>query len=110
MIYASHTRKDWVGEILNDYSLGIPSVLPLPKPLDDSVPHAPSRPQVLDDAEKRLAIENSLRYFPSEWHEELGPEFLHELEYFGHIYMHRFRPDYDMYARHISQYLSLIHI
>ena len=104
MIYASHTRKDWVGEILNDYSLGIPSVLPLPKPLDDSVPHAPSRPQVLDDAEKRLAIENSLRYFPSEWHEELGPEFLHELEYFGHIYMHRFRPDYDMYARHISQY------
>ena len=104
MIYASHTRNDWVGEILNDYSLGIPSVLPLPKPLDDSVPHAPSRPQVLDDAEKRLAIENSLRYFPSEWHEELGPEFLHELEYFGHIYMHRFRPDYDMYARHISQY------
>jgi len=58
----------------------------------------------LDDVEKRLAIENSLRYFPSEWHEELGTEFLHELEYFGHIYMHRFRPDYDMYARHISEY------
>jgi len=58
----------------------------------------------LDDAGKRLAIENSLRYFPSEWHEELATEFLHELENLGHIYMHRFRPDYDMYARPISEY------
>ena len=27
-----------------------------------------------------------------------------ELSDFGHIYMHRFRPDYDMYARPISEY------
>ena len=52
----------------------------------------------------RLAIQNALRYFPTEWHEELAPEFLNELVQFGHIYMHRFRPDYEMYARHISEY------
>ena len=104
MIYVLHIRKDWVGETLNDYSVGIPSELPPAKPLDDSVPHAPSRPQVLDDVDKRLAIENALRYFTPEWHEILATEFLNELEQFGHIYMHRFRPDYDMYARHISEY------
>jgi len=52
----------------------------------------------------RLAIQNALRYFPTEWHEVLAPEFLNELVQFGHIYMHRFRPDYEMYARHISEY------
>ena len=87
-----------------DYSLGIPADLPPSKPLDHSVPHAPSRPQVLDNSEMRLAIQNALRYFPTEWHEELAPEFLNELVQFGHIYMHRFRPDYEMYARHISEY------
>ena len=87
-----------------DYTVGIPVELPPSKPLDELVSHAPSRPQVLNDSDKRLAIANSLRYFPSEWHEELASEFLHELEQFGHIYMHRFRPDYDMHARHISEY------
>lgn len=96
--------KGLVGEILIDYSAGIPIRLPEPKNLDDSVPHAPNRPQVLNVNERRLAIQNALRYFPSEWHEELGIEFLHELDVFGHIYMHRFRPDYEMYARPISEY------
>ena len=59
---------------------------------------------VLDETEKRLAIKNALRYFPSEWHEELASDFLDELEQFGHIYMHRFRPNYPMFARHISDY------
>ncbi len=59
-----------------DFSIGIPDSIPNTKPLDDSVPHAPKRPEVLTDAESRLAIENALRYFPVEWHEELGMEFL----------------------------------
>ena len=89
---------------MNDYSVGIPTDLPEAPIIDNSVPHAPKRPQVLNDADKRLAVENSLRYFPSAWHDELAPEFLHELEEFGHIYMYRFRPDYDIYARPISEY------
>ena len=90
-----------------DYSLGgMPNELPPIRELDNSVPHAPKRPQVLDENERRLAIENSLRYFPKEWHQVLAPEFLDELNSLGHIYMHRFRPDYEMYARPISEYRS----
>ncbi len=90
-----------------DYSLGgMPNELPPIRELDNSVPHAPKRPQVLDQNERRLAIENSLRYFPKEWHQVLAPEFLDELNSLGHIYMHRFRPDYEMYARPISEYRS----
>ena len=90
-----------------DHSLGgIPNELPPIRELDNSVPHAPKRPQVLDENERRLAIENSLRYFPKEWHQVLAPEFLDELNTLGHIYMHRFRPDYEMYARPISEYRS----
>ena len=86
-----------------DYSLGgIPNELPPIREVDNSVPHAPKRPQVLDENERRLAIENSLRYFPKEWHHALATEFLDELDRLGHIYMHRFRPDYEMYARPIS--------
>ena len=87
-----------------DLSQGIPAVLPEKKILDSSVSHAPIRPQILDDSEKLLAVSNALRYFPSDWHEELASEFLTELNEFGHIYMYRFRPDYQMYARPISEY------
>ena len=88
-----------------DFSIGgIPNELPPIREVDNSVPHAPKRPQVLDENERRLAIENSLRYFPKEWHHALATEFLDELDRLGHIYMHRFRPDYEMYARPISEY------
>jgi urocanate hydratase len=85
---------------------GIPSNLPPAMPIDNSVPHAPLRPQVLSESEKRLALQNSLRYFPVEWHNILATEFLQELEELGHIYMHRFRPDYEMFARPIGDYPS----
>ena len=38
------------------------------------------------------------------FHAELLPEFKEELEKYGRIYMYRFRPDYEMYARPISEY------
>ena len=41
-------------------------------------------------------MKNSLRYFPAETHATLAPEFLRELETFGHIYMYRFIPPIDM--------------
>ena len=87
-----------------DFGQGIPKILPDKKPLDETVSHAPIRPQVLSEAEKILAISNALRYFPKDWHKELAQEFLLELEEYGHIYMYRFRPDYEMYARPISEY------
>ena len=85
---------------------GIPSALPSPSEIDQSVPHAPIRPMLLNENERRLAIENSLRYFPKEWHPILGPEFLSELDELGHIYMHRFRPKQPIKAMPISNYPS----
>ena len=85
---------------------GIPDSLPPKRVTDDSVPHAPVRPQILTQKERRLAVENSLRYFPEKWHEELATDFLEELDTLGHIYMHRFRPDYEIRSRSIHDYNS----
>ena len=87
-----------------DFGQGIPKTLPNKTPLDETVPHAPIRPQVLSESEQVLAVSNALRYFPKDWHQELAQEFLTELKDYGHIYMYRFRPDYEMYARPISEY------
>jgi urocanate hydratase len=85
---------------------GIPKRLPAPRPYDPSVSHAPRRviEGVLNENEKVLAIQNALRYFPPKWHAELAPEFAAELQRYGRIYMHRFRPDYAMYARPVAEY------
>ncbi|WP_313191144.1 urocanate hydratase [Sphingobacterium sp.] len=83
---------------------GIPSELPAKAVLDNKVSHAPKRKAILSPEEEKLAIRNALRYFPKEWHNELAPEFLGELRTYGRIYMYRFRPHYEMYARPISAY------
>jgi urocanate hydratase len=83
---------------------GIPAVLPGPKTFDPTVNHAPKRKDILNQAEKKLALKNALRYFPPEMHDILAPEFLEELNQYGRIYMHRFRPDYEMKARPINDY------
>ena len=84
---------------------GIPNELPPLVNLDPTVSHAPKRNiSDLSDDDIKLAIENALRYFPSEWHELLAAEFMDELNDYGRIYMHRFRPHYKMIARPISEY------
>ena len=42
---------------------GIPSVLPDPKPIDDSVPHAPVRPQILSVSEKKACLVECFEIF-----------------------------------------------
>ena len=83
---------------------GIPNELPEPKPYDPKVNHAPKRKDILSREEKKLAVRNALRYFPEKFHSVLAPEFAEELSAYGRIYMYRFRPDYDMYARPIDEY------
>lgn len=83
---------------------GIPDVLPEPKPYDKDINHAPKRKDILTNAEKQLALRNALRYFPKKFHDVLAPEFAAELEEYGRIYMYRFRPDHDIYARPIDEY------
>lgn len=54
--------------------------------------------------DKKLAIRNALRYFPTEWHTTLAPEFLQELNDYGRIYMYRFMPKEFISARAIEAY------
>jgi len=95
-------------QIMNEFqqaiNQSIPSELPAPKSYDNNISHTPPRRNVLNDDEKKLAIRNALRYFPEEWHPILAQEFADELKNYGRIYMYRFRPDYEMYARPIDQY------
>ena len=86
---------------------GIPSALPKHPQLDRQISRAPRRKDILNDQEKKLAIKNALRYFPVSWHSELAPEFLQELNDYGRIYMYRFMPQYEMYARSIKEYPGL---
>lgn len=83
---------------------GIPSVLPNKKAYEPEINHAPKRKEILSAEEKKLALKNALRYFDAKHHAELLPEFKEELETYGRIYMYRFRPDYKIYARPISEY------
>ena len=85
---------------------GIPDVLPPLKPLHSSWSHAPRRKAILNPQEKKLALENALRYFHPKHHAELAPEFANELERYGRIYMYRLRPDYDLFARPLHEYPS----
>lgn len=83
---------------------GVPAELPAKKVYDSSINHAPKRKEILSKEEKKLALKNALRYFPSKFHAELIQEFSEELEKHGRIYMYRFRPDYEIYARPIDEY------
>jgi urocanate hydratase len=83
---------------------GIPVELPAPKPYDQELNHAPKRKDILTRAEKKLAIKNALRYFPLKFHQVLAREFAEELSSYGRIYMYRFRPDYEIKARHIDDF------
>ena len=83
---------------------GIPRELPSKKRYDKNVNHAPIRESVLSPDEKKLALRNALRYFDKKFHKKLIDEFSSELQQYGRIYMYRFRPDYQMYARPIEDY------
>jgi urocanate hydratase len=83
---------------------GIPGILPQLLPYDTDVNHAPVRKDILSEPDKKLAIRNALRYFGKQHHAVLAKEFAEELRKYGRIYMFRFRPSYEMYARPIDQY------
>lgn len=83
---------------------GIPDFLPTLKPRDPDINHAPERCKLLSPEDRKLAIQNALRYFKPEFHSVLAKEFAEELASYGRIYMQRFRPDYAMYARPINDY------
>lgn len=94
------TQEEFAREIRQ----GIPDILPELQPYDTTINHAPKRKDILTPEEKKLALRNALRYFPKKFHSTLAPEFANELKTYGRIYMYRFRPTYEMYARPIDAY------
>ncbi|MDP1747794.1 MAG: urocanate hydratase [Bacteroidota bacterium] len=94
------TNEEFRKQILQ----GIPSDLPPIKPLDTLLNHAPKRKDILSAEEKKLAIRNALRYFDKKHHPVLSKEFAQELINYGRIYMYRFRPDYAIHSRPITDY------
>lgn len=83
---------------------GIPASLPAKREYPQEANRAPRRKDILSPDEKKLAIRNALRYFPTAWHSELAKEFAEELNNLGRVYMLRFKPEYKMYARSIDEY------
>ena len=83
---------------------GLPAHLPEPQLYNTLVNHAPIRKDILSPTDKKLAIRNALRYFETQHHAVLAKEFAEELKKYGRIYMYRFRPKYEMFARPINQY------
>ena len=83
---------------------GIPEQIPSAKEFNPKINHAPKRKQILSNEEKKLALKNALRYFPEHQHADLIQEFLDELNQYGRIYMYRYRPEHEIYARPIDEY------
>ena len=83
---------------------GIPTIIPETQEYDATINHAPKRKEVLSTEEKKLALKNALRYFPKEQHRILAPEFAQEMKEYGRIYMLRYKPKHEMYARKIEDY------
>lgn len=83
---------------------GIPDSLPSVQDFDIQTSRAPRRKDILSASEKKLAVQNALRYFKPQFHDTLAPEFASELSKYGRIYMYRFRPEYPVYARSIDEY------
>ena len=70
----------------------------------EGIRRAPDRGYTLTPAQTITALKNALRYIPSEWHEQLAPEFMEELHTRGRIYGYRFRPAGDLKAKPIDEY------
>ena len=94
------TREEFIADIRG----GIPEELPELQAYDTEINHAPKRKDILTPEQKKLALRNALRYFPKHLHAALAPEFAEELKKYGRIYMYRYRPTYEMYARPINEY------
>ena len=83
------TNRDFQQLILQ----GIPSELPVIKTYEATINHAPKRKAILNNDEKKLAIQNALRYFDVKHHAVLAKEFAEELNTYGRIYAWRVQYD-----------------
>jgi len=84
----------------------LPKELPHFPVFQKDVRRAPDRGYRLTQAQTVTALKNALRYIPTELHRRLAPEFLEELRNRGRIYGYRYRPEGDLRAKPVDQYLG----
>lgn len=71
---------------------------------EPNIRRAPKRDVSLSKSDIKLALKNALRYIPEQWHEQLAPEFLEELDTLGRIYGFRFRPVGNIKGLPVDEY------
>ncbi|MDD3235230.1 MAG: urocanate hydratase, partial [Candidatus Cloacimonetes bacterium] len=79
-----------------------------PEPLfEPGIRRAPDRGLELNKAEIAQALKNALRYIPTELHNTMAPEFLHELKTMGRIYGYRYRPAGKLKGKPLNEYKGI---
>lgn len=91
-------------EIEEYMKIKLTGALPEGEALELSVRRAPKREAALSLSDKKLAVQNALRYIPEQHHEVMAKEFYQELKTRGRIYGYRFRPHGSIYGRPIEEY------
>lgn len=93
-------------DISNAMTIKLDNVLPNRPQFVEGIRRAPDRGFKLTKDQTETALKNALRYIPEELHEELAPEFLEELMTRGRIYGYRFRPEGNIKAKSIDEYIG----
>jgi len=89
------------------FSVQLSNLLPLDPTFDPQYRRAARRALDLTEKEIVLAVENALRYVPSQLHNALTPEFLNELLTCGRIYGYHYRPAGAIFGRSIDEYKGI---
>lgn len=93
-------------DISKAMSIKLSSELPSYPKFIEGIRRAPSRGYLLNPSQTKLALKNALRYIPTSLHEKVASEFLEELITRGRIYGYRFRPEGNIKAKPISEYIG----
>lgn len=95
-------------DISKAMSIKLSTELPSYPKFVEGIRRAPSRGYLLNPSQTKLALKNALRYIPTSLHEKVASEFLEELITRGRIYGYRFRPEGNIKAKPINEYVGNI--
>ena len=93
-------------EVSKAMTVKLSNELPPKQEFKQGIRRAPDRGFNLSQKETEVALKNALRYIPSELHEKLAPEFLEELKNRGRIYGYRYRPNVEIKAKPVDEYVG----
>jgi urocanate hydratase len=91
-------------QIFHSMKVKIEGQLPDKQPFLSGIRRASNRGFRLSRQQTAKALQNALRYIPEQFHSELAPEFLQELQGKGRVYGYRFRPEGNIKAKPVDQY------